>query len=161
MAREIFDAPIPGQSLTDEPGNYPWEHAPQYPTVEDASHVIWERLHREEVIDTIVILLRNGMTVENITRVLVFSGFLNGKFTVDTAILLSPIVAKMVASIGKKAGVEKIKVTNPKVDSTKRLLEVVAKSEDRKVDEEEIELEEGVGIMAKTNKKPKTEEDEE
>ena len=24
-----FDAPIPGQSLTDEPGNYPWEHAPQ------------------------------------------------------------------------------------------------------------------------------------
>ena len=161
MAREIFDAPIPGQSLTDEPGKYPWEHAPQYPTVEDASHVIWERLHREEVIATIVILLRNGMTVENITRVLVFSGFLNGKFTVDTAILLSPIVAKMVASIGKKAGVEKIKVTNPKVDSTKRLLEVVAKSEDRKVDEEEIELEKGVGIMAKPNKKPKTEEDEE
>ena len=86
MAREIFDTPVPGQSLTDEPGNYPWEHAPQYATVEDASHVIWERLHREEVIDTIVILLRNGMTVENITRVLVFSGFLNGKFTVDTAI---------------------------------------------------------------------------
>ena len=23
-----FDAPIPGQSLTDEPGNYPWEHPP-------------------------------------------------------------------------------------------------------------------------------------
>ena len=42
MAREIFDTPVPGQSLTDEPGNYPWEHAPQYPTVEDASHVIWE-----------------------------------------------------------------------------------------------------------------------
>ena len=146
MAREIFDTPVPGQSLT-----------------EDASHVIWERLHREEVIDTIVILLRNGMTVENITRVLVFSGFLNGKFTVDTAILLSPIVAKMKESIGKKAGVEKIRVTNPKVDSTKRLLEVVAKSEERKVDEEEeeIELEEGVGIMAKPSKKPKTEEDEE
>ena len=67
MAREIFDTPVPGQSLTDEPGNYPWEHAPQYPTVEDASHVIWERLHREEVIDTIVILLRNGMTVENLS----------------------------------------------------------------------------------------------
>ena len=25
-----FDTPIPGQSLTDEPGNYPWEHAPQF-----------------------------------------------------------------------------------------------------------------------------------
>ena len=25
-----FDAPIPGQSLTDTPGNAPWEHPPQY-----------------------------------------------------------------------------------------------------------------------------------
>ena len=24
-----FDAPIAGQSLTDEPGNYPWEHPPR------------------------------------------------------------------------------------------------------------------------------------
>ena len=23
-----FDAPIPGQSLTNEPGNYAWEHPP-------------------------------------------------------------------------------------------------------------------------------------
>ena len=28
-AENPFDAPIPGQSLTDEPGNYPWEHPPQ------------------------------------------------------------------------------------------------------------------------------------
>jgi hypothetical protein len=25
-----FDAPVPGQGLTDKPGNYPWEHPPQY-----------------------------------------------------------------------------------------------------------------------------------
>ena len=25
-----FDAPVPGQSLTDTPGNYPWEHPPLY-----------------------------------------------------------------------------------------------------------------------------------
>ena len=24
-----FDAPVPGQSLTDTPGNAPWEHPPQ------------------------------------------------------------------------------------------------------------------------------------
>jgi hypothetical protein len=24
-----FNTPIPGQSLTDEPGNYPWEHPPR------------------------------------------------------------------------------------------------------------------------------------
>ena len=25
-----FDAPIPGQSLTDRPGNAAWEHPPQF-----------------------------------------------------------------------------------------------------------------------------------
>ena len=26
IEQNIFDTPVPGQSLTDEPGNYPWEH---------------------------------------------------------------------------------------------------------------------------------------
>ena len=34
-----FDAPIPGQSLTDEPGNYPWEHPPQYTNPEEARRI--------------------------------------------------------------------------------------------------------------------------
>ena len=25
-----FDSPVAGQSLTDTPGNYPWEHPPQF-----------------------------------------------------------------------------------------------------------------------------------
>ena len=35
-----FDAPIPGQSLTDEPGNAPWEKPAQYDTVEEATNVL-------------------------------------------------------------------------------------------------------------------------
>ena len=32
-----FDSPVPGQSLTDTPGNYPWEHPPQFVDPEEAS----------------------------------------------------------------------------------------------------------------------------
>ena len=39
-----FNAPIPGQGLTDEPGNYPWEHPPQFPEIEDAADFIYDRL---------------------------------------------------------------------------------------------------------------------
>ena len=39
-----FDAPVAGQGLTDEPGNYPWEHPPQFPAIEDAADFIYERL---------------------------------------------------------------------------------------------------------------------
>ena len=38
-----FDAPIPGQSLTDNPGNGAWEHPPEFADIEDATDYIKER----------------------------------------------------------------------------------------------------------------------
>jgi len=43
-----FDAPVPGQGLTDDPGNYPWEHPPQYTDTSEAADFVWDRLHRPE-----------------------------------------------------------------------------------------------------------------
>ena len=40
-----FDAPVPGQSLTDEPRNYPWEHPARFAEFLPASHFVWNRLH--------------------------------------------------------------------------------------------------------------------
>ena len=45
MIENPFDAPIPGQSLTDTPGNAKWEHPPQFTDVEEASEHVWDRLH--------------------------------------------------------------------------------------------------------------------
>ena len=39
-----FDAPVPGQSLTDEPGNYPWEHAPQHSDPEEVLDLLFDKL---------------------------------------------------------------------------------------------------------------------
>ena len=44
----VFDAPIPGQSLTDEPGNYPWEHPPQTASIEEATDYVYESIMRKE-----------------------------------------------------------------------------------------------------------------
>ena len=100
-----FDAPVPGQSLTDTPRNYPWEHAPQFSTVEDASMQIWEGLHSDAAMEKVIVLLEAGLTVEEITKVIVFAGFVEGKFNPDVGLLLTPIVAKMILAIGKKADI--------------------------------------------------------
>ena len=42
-----FDAPVPGQSLTDTPGNYPWEHPPQFTDLNEAAEFVWDNLHEE------------------------------------------------------------------------------------------------------------------
>jgi len=151
-----FDTPIPGQSLTDEPGNYPWEHAPQFATVEDASHSIWNGMHKEETMEKILVLLDAGLTVEEIVKVIVFAGFVEGKFNPDVGLLLVPIVSDMVVAIGKKAGIEKIKLQKPKEDTTQQLIETVLeqKPDDMK-DKPKEEKKMSKGLMSKKDEEDK------
>ena len=92
-----FDAPIPGQSLTDEPGNYPWEHPPKTPSIEEATDYVYESMMKPENMERMFTLLRMGIPIEALVKIITFSGFLEGRWTVDTAKLLEPIVAMMVA----------------------------------------------------------------
>ena len=91
-----FDAPIPGQSLTDEPGNYPWEHPPQRASVEEALDDIYESLMQEKNMKRMFTLLRMGIPVEALVKIITFAGFLEGKYTVDVAKLLEPMVAMII-----------------------------------------------------------------
>mgnify|MGYP003110031102 FL=1 len=93
----MFDAPIPGQSLTDEPGNYPWEHPPQTSSIEEATDAVYESIMKKENMARMFTLLRMGIPIEALVKVITFSGFLEGKWTVDVAKLLEPIVAMMIA----------------------------------------------------------------
>ena len=92
-----LDAPIPGQSLTDEPGNYPWEHPPKTPSIEEATDYVYESMMKPENMERMFTLLRMGIPIEALVKIITFSGFLEGRWTVDTAKLLEPIVAMMVA----------------------------------------------------------------
>ena len=75
MKENIFDAPIPGQSSTNVPGNYPWEHAPQFTSVDEASEYVWDRLHTPKMMDQVVTFLKNDIPVEAIARMILFGGF--------------------------------------------------------------------------------------
>ena len=92
-----LDAPIPGQSLTDEPGNYPWEHPPKTPSIVEATDYVYESIMKPENMERMFTLLRMGIPIEALVKIITFSGFLEGRWTVDTAKLLEPIVAMMVA----------------------------------------------------------------
>ena len=151
-----FDTPVPGQSLTDEPGNYPWEHAPQFATVEDASHAIWNGMHKEETMEKILVPLDAGLTVEEIVKVIVFAGFVEGKFNPDVGLLLVPIVSDMVVAMGKKAGIEKIKLERPKEDTTQELIETIIQQEPDDMEEEpKKEKKMSKGLMSKKDEEDK------
>ena len=100
-ATNPFDAAIPGQSLTDNPGNGAWEHPPEIADIEEATEYVYKRLQKKENLKRIVVLLKMGIPIEALVKLITFSGFLEGKWTVDSAKLLEPAVAMMITSIAE------------------------------------------------------------
>ena len=106
-----FDTPIPGQSLTDTPGNYPWEHAPLITDPEQATEFIWDRLHKPEFAEQVIAMLDAGIPVEAIGRIIIFAGFTEGKWTPDVAFIIAEPVMKMIATVGMLGGVKNFRIS--------------------------------------------------
>ena len=103
-----FDSPVPGQSLTDKPGNYPWEHPPQYNDVDQVLELIFDQVTNERFAKQIISMLHAGVPVEAIVRVITFSGFLNGKFNPDVGFIVIETLINLISSICIRAGVPNI-----------------------------------------------------
>ena len=166
MIENPFDAPIPGQSLTDTPGNAKWEHPPQFSNVEDAAEYIWDRLHEKEILSQVIAFLKEGIPVEALVRMILFGGFVEGKWNPDIAILIAGVVYNQIMAIGVKAEVKNIKLfltdksnnkfhnqfAKFKVQKEKGITESTEENKAEKFVEEvkaELEAQEPSGLMTK------------
>jgi len=106
-----FDAPIPGQSLTDTPGNAPWEHPPQYTNPEELLDSLYDKITDGEFTEQLIAMLDAGVPVEAIVRVIVFGGFMQGKYTPDVGFMIIEPLMKLVAAVGIRAGVKELRLS--------------------------------------------------
>ena len=106
-----FDAAIPGQSLTNEPGNAAWEHPAQFADADSAMEFVMKKLTNQNMNEQILLMLKNKIPVEAITRLVVFGGFVEGKWTVDVATLITPLVMQLIAAMGMRAKVKEMNIS--------------------------------------------------
>ena len=106
-----FDAPIPGQALTDKPGNAPWEHPPQFTDTEEVADFIFDRLTTPQMAEQIIAMLDAGVPVGAIGKIFVFAGFTEGKWTPDVAFIIAEPVMKMIVAVGLQGGVKKFRMS--------------------------------------------------
>lgn len=145
-----FDAPVPGQSLTDKPGSAPWEHPPQITDTEEAADFIWDRLTTPEMAEQVIAMLDSGVPVEAIGRIVVFAGFTEGKWTPDVAFIIAEPVMKMIATIGVIAGIKDIKMSMDDITNKKEIRSAVRLNvEAEKVAKDIQEEVKQKGLMAK------------
>ena len=127
-----FDAPVPGQGLTDKPGNYPWEHPPQYTDTSEAADYVWDRLTQPKFAEQVIAMLDAGIPVEAIGRIIIFTGFAEGKWTPDVAFIITEPVMKMIAAVGIHGGVKKIRMSMQDLTNKKSLQSIIQIKENRK-----------------------------
>ena len=102
----LFDAPIPGQSLTAELGARPWQQPPQYPTVEEAFEFYATKLTDPAINDSLLDALEMGTPVGPVAEILVQSGAMEGKHSIDVSILILPVLMELIAYVADEAGIE-------------------------------------------------------
>ena len=89
MGVDPFDAPIPGESLTEDPNTpKPWERPPEFTNVDDAIKDIFMRITDPEVYGDLMDAIRGRTPLDMIAQTLLFKGYMNGKFTTDLMLLL-------------------------------------------------------------------------
>ena len=151
---DAFSAPIPGQSLTDEPGNYPWEHAPKNTDPEEIVNDLFLRMTKPEALEEILTMLDAGVPVEAIVRVMVFTGFAECEFNPDVGFIIIEPLMEAVATIGLRAGIKNLKISlsdisNKKFKKTMSELKYANEQREMPADMEAIENKKPAGLLAK------------
>ncbi len=102
----MFNAPIPGQSLTTEPKNYPWENPPEYSNAEDALMWHMDRLDDPEKTKACLGLLELGLDVVTLTEGLLRGAVAEGIHTIDTSLIIGPVIHEYLTGTADAAGIE-------------------------------------------------------
>lgn len=106
MAEELFDAPIPGMSLTHELGDRPWQTPAQFPTVDEAIEYYMNSMTSEEFMEQLIDIMEIGVPVTTIANSLQLGSVMEGKHSVDVGLLVVPLLMELIMMLGDSAGIE-------------------------------------------------------
>lgn len=102
----LFEGPIPGQSLTDLPKNSPWENPPEINDLEESVKYYIEKISKPEIIDDIALLFEMGANLEDFVEVLTTMGTMKGVHTVDIQMLTAPMIETYLKAVLTSYGID-------------------------------------------------------
>ena len=97
---------IPGQSLTNAPEQtYNWEKPTEFTNPRETMMYIFETLTVPETTTNILLSLNNGVGVIDIASIVLYQGFLEGKWNPDLMTLMMEPTMYMIIALAEKADI--------------------------------------------------------
>mgnify|MGYP006401394677 FL=1 len=122
MAFDIFDRPIPGESLTKPLQDDPSTQVPKIDNLYDAFYKITDKVESDPSLHgDLMKLIDSGVDLETITNVITFGAFSKGLFSPDIAMQLNPHILIWLFAEAHEHGVleEDIKIMNFPTDTSR------------------------------------------
>jgi hypothetical protein len=94
-----FNAPIPGESLTDSPDTpKAWERPPEYTDEEEAMRAVYMVLTEQESLRGLIKIISEGTPLDEIAQVVLYKGYTEGQYNPDLMLLLAePTIYLLIA----------------------------------------------------------------
>lgn len=97
---EFAAHPIPGMSLTSEPGNRPWEQPPMFVELDDVVKYYVEKLTEEDVVENLLDVMQQDVPLVDVANTMIKAGMMKGIHSVDVGFLTVPILVELMQTIG-------------------------------------------------------------
>lgn len=101
-----LNGPIPGQSLTTEPGNRPWEKPPRLTGVQETIDFYIDKLTEPKTSAMILDKVEEGVPLTLMADTFQTLSVAKGIHTIDTGILVAPVIIETIKAMAEDMDVE-------------------------------------------------------
>lgn len=98
---------IPGEGMSNDPDNpYSFEQAPEFVVHREALEYLFVTITDEEKYVDILMAIEQGVPIMELTQVILFKGFTEGKWNPDLMLLLAEPLAFMLMALAERQGID-------------------------------------------------------
>lgn len=149
---DFLSAPIPGMSLTVEPGSVPWEQPPQLVTIQQVADFYIDKLTSdEEAINKSLDAIEMGVPLQTLANGAISYNMMKGIHTIDVGFLVMPIIVELLITLAELNDVKYFITPEEELKGKvldRNLVEKIVNS----LEATEIKTEEAVKLLATSSK---------
>lgn len=102
----IFAAPIPGQSLTSEPKNLPFERPPETADPYEALNMHIDHITQPKALKSAFHFMEEGLDLVSLVEGVLRSAVMAGKHSLDVSLVIAPVLHEYIRGLAIDAEVE-------------------------------------------------------